>query len=124
MVELLHNGDLVAVGGGFGRSGVGCTLDGGALGGSGGGISGGAASGQTGHHSGGGQNSNELFHGNISLICKYQFECVGRSSATCGCFTNSGLPSLFHQVHFHVSLSPQIKNKTALAQNYLLCKGR
>ena len=69
MIQLLHNGNLVALGCGIGRAfrGGGSCLD---SGGRSGGIGGGAAGGQRGHHSGGGQNSNKLFHGSISLICK------------------------------------------------------
>ena len=69
MIQLLHNGNLVALGSGIGRAfcgGGGC-LD---SGGRSGGIGGGAAGGQRGHHSGSGQNSNKLSHGKFSFICK------------------------------------------------------
>ena len=72
VVELLDNGDLIAVSGGSGvRGALGSGR--GSLGGrygSVGGIGGEAAGGQAGHHSGGGQNSNKLFHGKFSLLCK------------------------------------------------------
>ena len=71
VVELLDNGDLVAVSGGGVRGALGSGRGGlGGRCGSVGGIGGVAAGGQAGHHGGGGQNSNKLFHGKFSLICK------------------------------------------------------
>ena len=83
MVKLLYHGDLVALGGGIRRAFCG---GGGRLGsgrGNGGSIGSGTAGGQRGHHSGSGQNSNKLFHGTISLICKYQIECVFAGGEHC-----------------------------------------
>ena len=73
-----------------------------------GGIGGGAAGGQGGHHSGSGQNSNKLFHDKFSFICKtgnvvVVGAVIDRPRTH---FTNSGLPSFFHQAHFHAFLSP------------------
>ena len=107
MIQLLHNGNLVALG-----SGIGCAFCGGGSrlgsGGRSGGIGSGAAGGQGSHHSGGGQNSNKLFHDKFSFICKtgnvvVVGEDIDRPRTH---FTNSGLPSFFHQAHFHASLSP------------------
>ena len=71
VVELLDNGDLVAVSGGGVRGALGSGRGGlGGRCGSVSGIGGVAAGGQAGHHGGGGQNSNKLFHGKFSLICK------------------------------------------------------
>ena len=71
VVELLDNGDLVAVSGGGVRGALGSGRGGlGGRCGSVGGIGSEAAGGQAGHHGGGGQNSNILFHGKFSLICK------------------------------------------------------
>ena len=107
MIQLLHNGNLVALG-----SGIGCAFCGGGSclgsGGRSGGIGSGAAGSQRGHHSGGGQNSNKLFHDKFSFICKTGNVVVVEADIDRPRthFTNSGLPSFFHQAHFHASLSP------------------
>ena len=68
VVQLLHHGNLVSggVGGGI-RSGGGSSR---AFGSGRSGGSGSTAGGQRSEHGGGGQYSNELFHGNYSLFCK------------------------------------------------------
>ena len=127
VVELLHHGDLVALGVGSGFSGGALGGDGGVGGnGGGGGISGGTTGGQAGHHSGSGQNSNELFHGKLSFICKTGNVVVAgavidrlRANRSADSFykfrlaiaLSSGLSSCF-------PLPSKLKNKTALAQNF------
>ena len=88
-----------------------------------GGIGGGAAGGQGGHHSGSGQNSNKLFHGKFSFICKTGTVVVAGADIDRSCANRSA--DLFYKFRLAIalssgscSLSPIAKNKTALAQNF------